>query len=144
MPAKTEMLGPMSPAALRRIMGLKDEDTFRLYTLTDGNPYLLDQYDREQSLEDNIRFWLVYDSRYYRLAEKWMADCFRSPESYNTLLYGMAMGLNRVSELSDLSGFPMNKVDKYLKALAERHLIVREKESGSRTRYVLANNYLAL
>ena len=144
LPAKTEILEPMSPAALRREMGIKDEDTFRLYTLTDGNPYLLDQYDREQSFEDNIRSWLAYDSRYYRLAAKWMVDCFRSPESYNTLQYGMAMGLNRVSELSDLSGFPMNKVDKYLKALAEHHLIVREKESGSRTHYALANNYLKL
>lgn len=142
--ANIQVLEPMPPAVLRRTMGLKDEDTFRLYTLTDGNPYLLDQYDRERSFEDNVRSWLAYGSRFRSIVPKWMADCFRSPESYNTLMYGMAVGLNRVSEMSDLSGFPMNKVDKYLKALLEHDLILREKESGSRTRYGLSKNYLTL
>ena len=142
--ANIQALEPMSPAVLRRIMGLKDEDTFHLYTLTDGNPYLLGQYDCERSFEDNVRSWLEYGSRFRSFAPKWMADCFRSPESYNTLMYGMATGMNRVSEMSDLSGFPMNKVDKYLKALLERDLIIREKEPGSRTRYRLSKNYLTL
>lgn len=144
LPAKTETLLPMSPAALRRQMGLRDEDTFRLYTLTDGNPYLLEQYDRALSFEDNVRAWLAYGSRYYRFAMDRMEKCFRSPESYNTLMYGMATGLNRVSELSELSGFPMNKVDKYLKALETYGFIRRETAVGSRTRYFPAGNYLLL
>ena len=43
--AHTKTLLPMSPASLRRTMGLKDEDTFRLFTLTDGNPHLIGQYN---------------------------------------------------------------------------------------------------
>ena len=59
-------------------------------------------------------------------------------------MYGVATGRSRVSELSELSGFPNNKVDKYLKALEAHGLIVREKEEGSFARYRLANNYLLL
>lgn len=142
--AHTKTLLPMSPASLRRTMGLKDEDTFRLFTLTDGNPHLIGQYNCELSFEDNVRAWLRCDSRFYHLAREWMDCCFRSPEGYNTLMHGMATSLNRVSELSELSGFPMNKVDKYLKALAEHGLITCEKEAGSHTRYIPANNYLTL
>ena len=142
--AKEKALPPLSPAEIRRILRLKDEDTFRLYTLTDGTPWLLKQYDRELSFEDNVRAWLCCDSRYRRLAREWMGCCFRAPESYNTLMYGMATGMNRVSELAGLSGFPMNKVDKYLKALEAHSLALRETGEDGRTRYVPANNYLLL
>lgn len=142
--AKERTVNPMSPAELRRVFKLKDEDTFRLYTLTGGNPYLLSAYDVNNSFEDNVRKWLRLDSNYYRLAQKWMAYCFRSPESYNTLMHGVTIGKSRVSELSELSGYPNNKVDKYLKALEAHGLIVREKEAGSYARYRPANNYLLL
>lgn len=56
----------------------------------------------------------------------------------------MATGMNRVSELAGLSGFPMNKVDKYLKALEAHGLALREVGEDGRTRYVPANNYLLL
>ena len=141
---KEKYIKPISPAELRRIFKLRDEDTFRLYTLTGGNPYLLSAYDVDLSFEENMRKWLHLDSNYYRLAQEWLAYCFRSPESYNTLMYGVATGKSRISELSELSGFPNNKVDKYLKALEAHGLIVREKEAGSYARYRLANNYLLL
>ena len=137
-------IGPISPAELRRTFRLKDEDTFRLYTLTGGNPRLLSAYDANLSFEENVRKWLRLDSNYYRLAQEWLSGCFRSPESYNTLMYGVATGKSRVVELAVLSGFPNNKVDKYLKALEAHGLIVREKETGSYARYQPANNYLLL
>ena len=142
--AKERTVKPMSAAELRRVFKLKDEDTFRLYALTGGNPHLLSAYDVNLSLAENMRRWLRLDSRYYRFAQDWLADCFRSPESYNTLMYGMATGRNRVAELSELSGFPNNKVDKYLKALEAHGLIVREKQAGSYAHYSPANNYLLL
>lgn len=141
---KEAFIEPVSPAELRRIFKLKDEDTFRLYTITGGNPRLLSAYDVHLTFEENVRNWLCQDSVYYRLAQEWLAYCFRSPESYNTLVYGVATGRSRVSELSELSGFPNNKVDKYLKALEAHGLIVREKEAGSFARYKPATNYLLL
>lgn len=141
---KEKYVKPISPAELRHIFGLKDEDTFRIYTLTGGNPYLLSAYDVNLSFEENVRKCLCLDSNYYRFAQKWLAYCFRSLESYNTLMYGVATGKSRVSELSNLSGFANNKVDKYLKALEAHGLIVREKEAGSYARYRPANNYLML
>ena len=141
---KERHIKPISPAELRRVFKLKDEDTFRLYTLTGGNPRLLSAYDMHLSFEDNVRQWLCLDSVYYRMAQEWLASCFRSPESYNTLMYGVATGRSRVSELADLSGFPNNKVDKYLNALEAHGLIVRVKEAGSFARYRPANNYLLL
>ena len=142
--AKELPLQPFSPAAIRRMLCLKDADTFRLYTLTGGNPYLLSLYDTQMSFAENVQSWLRTDSPFYRFAQDWMASCFRAPESYNTLMYGMATGTNRVSELAELSGYPQNKVEKYLKALEAHGLVVREKEQGSYARYVPANNYLLL
>ena len=66
--------------------------------------------------------------------------------SYNTLLYGLAIGCNRISQLSEFSGYPKNKCDKYLKALDAAGYIETEQkkdENGQvRTHYFLKGGYL--
>ena len=73
-----------------------------------------------------------------------MCECFRTPESYNTLLYAMANGYNRISELSAFSGYPKNKCDKYIKTLCEFGLVRKEPEKNGHTKYYPANSYIAL
>ena len=73
-----------------------------------------------------------------------MCECFRTPESYNTLLYAMVYGYNRISELSAFSGYPKNKCDKYVKTLCEFGLVRKEPEKNGHTKYYPANSYIAL
>lgn len=73
-----------------------------------------------------------------------MCEFFRTPESYNTLLYAMANGYNRISELSAFSRYPKNKCDKYVKTLCEFGLVRKEPEKNGHTKYYPANGYIAL
>ena len=74
-----------------------------------------------------------------------MRRCFRTPETYNTLLYGLATGYNRISQLAESSGFPQNKCDKYLKALDKAGLLetAQKKDTAGhiRTHYDLNGGY---
>jgi hypothetical protein len=109
---------PMDPVMLRRKnKKLKPLDALRIIAMTDGIPALVSQFDLHKSFEENVRSILSERSYYLRYAEEELRREFRSPESYNTLLYGLATGHNRISQLAAFSGFPKNKCDKYLKAL---------------------------
>ena len=93
---------------LADVCSMPDETAAKLYCLTGAIPALLSLYDNEQSFEDNVRAFLRTDSAFYRLAASWMNESFRTPESYNTLLYAMVNGYNRIGEIAKFSGFPMS------------------------------------
>ncbi len=134
----------MTMPKLADLYSLKDETAAEIILLTAGLPELLSAYDLEKSFEENVRAMLHKDSVFYRLAADWMAECFRTPESYNTLLYGMAQGKKRINELSAFSGYPKNKCDKYIKALMEHGLVRREDGKTGHSKYYPANSYLCL
>ena len=68
----------------------------------------------------------------------------KTSNNNNTLLYAMANGDNRVSELAKFSGYPKNKCDKYIKALCEYGLVCKVPGKNSHTKYCPANSYLSL
>ena len=72
-----------------------------------------------------------------------MCEFFRTPESYNTLLYAMVNGYNRISELSTFSGYPKNKCDKYIKTFCEFSLVRKGPEKNGHTK-ILSHSYIAL
>ena len=129
---------------LADVCPLPDQTAAKLYCLTGAIPALLSLYDNEQSFEDNVRAFLHTDSAFYRLAASWMNESFRTPESYNTLLYAMANGYNRIGEIAKFSGFPKNKCNKYIKALIEHGLVIKVADENVHTKYLPANSYLTL
>lgn len=129
---------------LADVCSLSDQTAASLYCLTSAIPALLSPYNHELSFEDNVKAFLHTDSIFYHLAIDWMRDSFRTPESYNTLLYGMANGYNRIGEIAKFSGFPKNKCDKYIKALIEHGLVTKVPGENGHTKYFPANSYLTL
>lgn len=129
---------------LADVCSLPDETAAKLYCLTGAIPALLSLYDDELSFEDNVKSFLHTDSPFYRLAASWMNESFRTPESYNTLLYAMANGCNRIGEIAKFSGFPKNKCDKYIKSLIEHGLVIKAPGENGHTKYFPANTYLTL
>lgn len=120
-------------------------DALRAIAITDGVPELVRLYDFQKSFTENLLTLFMQDSAYFRYAESELRRNFRTPETYNILLYGMATGHNRISQLAEFSGFPQNKCDKYLKALDKAGLLetVQRKDTAGhvRTHYYPKGGY---
>lgn len=97
------------------------------------------------SFEDNLRLFFLPGSVFLRYAEDRLRQAFRSPESYNTLLYAMATEHNRISQIAAFSGYPKNKCDKYIKSLDAAGFIeqrTRRDQAGTlRTHYYPKGGY---
>ncbi len=145
--AKALIMKPLTPPDLcREYKKLDQKDALRIIAMTDGIPALVSLFRLDLSFEENIKNRFAAGSLYLRYAEENLRREFRSPESYNTLLYGLAVGCNRISQLAEFSGYPKNKCDKYLKALDAAGYIETEQkkdENGQvRTHYFLKGGYL--
>ena len=143
-PCREVEINYFSMPQLADVCSLPDETATKLYCLTGAIPALLSLYDNELSFEDNVRAFLRTDSAFYCLVASWMNESFRTPESYNTLLYAMANGYNRIGEIAKFSVFPKNKCDKYIKALLDHGLVIKEPGENGHTKYYPANSYIAL
>lgn len=133
------------PMLLAENKALDPLDALRIIAITNGIPELVRLFDFQKSYAENLRLLFTQDSAYFRYAESELRRNFRTPETYNTLLYGMATGHNRISQLSELSSFPQNKCDKYLKALDKAGLLETEQRKDTaghiRTHYYPKGGY---
>ncbi|MBR0277821.1 MAG: hypothetical protein IJQ50_05120 [Clostridia bacterium] len=128
---------PLHPAEIAKIYPqLSNEDVIRLRAVTGGILSLVDLYNPELSFDENLALFLKDGSYYSYLAERIFSDLFRTPDSYNTLMLGIALGKTKLSELAEFSGFALNKCDKYLNVLCEKGLI-----SSVNSRYRITNEY---
>lgn len=124
------------PMLLAENKALDPLDALRIIAITNGIPELVRLFDFQKSYAENLRLLFTQDSAYFRYAESELRRSFRTPETYNILLYGMATGHNRISQLSEFSGFPQNKCDKYLKALDKAGFLesVQKKDAAGHVR----------
>ena len=133
------------PMLLAENKVLEPLDALRTIAITAGIPELVRLFDFQKSFVENLPLLLAHDSAYFRYAESELRRNFRTPETYNILLYGMATGYNRISQLSEFSGFPQNKCDKYLKALDKAGLLKTEQKKDAtghiRTHYYPKGGY---
>lgn len=143
---KLTMKPIIPPDLCREYKKLDQRDALRIIAMTDGIPALVSLFRLDVSFEENIQSLFAADSLYLRYAEEKLRQEFRSPESYNILLYGLAIGCNRISQLAEFSGYPKNKCDKYLKALdAAGYIETQQKKDANeqvRTHYFLKGGYL--
>lgn len=123
---------------------ISDKDAANIFLLTSGIASILAEYNIDLSFDDNIKNMMNTKSAFYNYPIKLMRDCFRSPEAYNTLLYAISNGYNRISEISAFSGQPKNKCDKYLKTLIEYNLVRKECSKNGYASYYPANSYFSL
>lgn len=141
---QTLSIMPYSTQEIAEILSVSHTESVDIFCLSAGITELLSLYDTSISFEENVKVLLHINSPFYRLMNDKMCECFRTPESYNTLLYAMVNGYNRISELSAFSGYPKNKCDKYIKTLCEFGLVHKKPEKNGHTKYYPANSYIAL
>ncbi len=140
-----QMTAMTVPLLLAENEALAPLDALRAIAITDGIPELVRLYDFQKSFTENLLPLFTQNSAYFRYAESELRRNFRTPETYNVLLYGMVTGHNRISQLSEFSGFPQNKCDKYLKALDKAGLLesAQKKDAAGhiRTHYYPKGGY---
>ena len=120
------------------------QDLIRLHALTGGILSVAKELDDQCSFEENVHRLLAYDSAFTNTLPMWLAQSFRSPESYYPIFKSIAGGHHRLSEIAKDIGFPNNKCGKYLEALIRHEYVIAEKtESGKQSTYHLANSYYA-
>lgn len=133
------------PMLLAENKTLEPLDALRTIVITDGIPELVQLFDFQRTFAENLGLLFTQNSAYFRYAESELRRHFRTPETYNILLYGMATGHNRISQLAKFSGFPQNKCDKYLKTLDKVGLLetVQRKDTAGhvRTHYYPKGGY---
>lgn len=133
------------PILLAENKALDPLDALRTIAITDGIPELVQLFDFQRTFAENLGLLFTQNSAYFRYAESELRRHFRTPETYGILLYGMATGHNRISQLAEFSGFPQNKCDKYLKALDKAELLetVQRKDTAGhvRTHYYPKGGY---
>ena len=118
-------------------------DVIRLHGLTGGLPAVAKELCADIPFEENLKILLSHDSAFSNFAQSIMQKLFRSPESYHPILYGIACGKHRLSEIAKDIGFPNNKCGKYLEALIKAGLVKAHRESeNSFARYFLTNSYI--
>lgn len=118
------------------------QDLIRLYALTGGILSVAKELYNQCSFEENVRRLLAYDSAFTKTLPMWLAQSFRSPESYYPIFKSIASGHHRLSEIAKEIGFPNNKCGKHLEALIlHGYVIAKKTESGKQSTYHLANSY---
>ena len=135
---------PRSLADLLRVIPALDKAAIvRLHGLTGGIPAVAKELDAALSFDENLKRLLQHGSAFSNLLPKILTRLFRSPDSYHPLMYQIALGKHRVSEIAKAVGFPNNKCDKYLEALIKAGLVKTENDrSNGYSRYYLTNSYL--
>ena len=140
-----QMTAVTMPMLLSENKGLDPLDALRTIAITGGIPKLVQLFDFQRTFAENLGLLFTQNSAYFPYAESELRRHFRTPETYNILLYGMATGHNRISQLAEFSGFPQNKCDKYLKALDKAGLletVQRDDTAGHvRTHYYPKGGY---
>ncbi|MBQ7007992.1 MAG: hypothetical protein IJN05_02130 [Ruminococcus sp.] len=112
-------------------------DIARLCAVTGGLSVLLNDYDENKSFSDNLYAWISTNSILYRLMPQILNEQFRTPESYHAILYAIATGNHRLSEIAKHMAVPNNQCKKYLDALIAMGVIAVKEHQ-----YSILNSYV--
>ncbi len=139
----------LSPAYIRKSFPeMTEKDRLRLLSITDGYPGLLSYYDSSIDFTSNLNKLMDPANHFFHYAEEQLNVLFRSLEGYTSILYGLSLGKNRLSDLADYVGYSLNKLDKYLKVLIENGLVtkrtVSDNDRRSLSRYELTSGYMKI
>ena len=95
-----------------------------MYAITGGVPGYLRHWDGKTDVKDNIcRLYLDREGFFAREAELFIRDEFREIGVYNTILKCLAVGMNKLNEIHEYTGYGRDKISVYLKNLIEREIV---------------------
>ena len=165
---ETEILAENSAAAMRRPVIYKLEeldyldsakllpkelsarDKMRYYCCLGGIPEYLNFVESGKSFEENIRrIFFEKDSPLFGEPPMLFLDELREPEFYNSILFALAKGSQRINEIVAETGESSTKVNKYLLTLLQMQIVGRdipfgeENKSSRKGVYTISSKALA-
>lgn len=118
-------------------------EVVELFTLSGGNSDIINEFQGDLTIDENLKQLISKKSTFMNFAWEVLSFHYRRPETYAFLLYALALGNNRISEVGKFTGYPYNKCDKYIKSLIEVGL-VKTGSKDSKTVYEIANSYFKI
>lgn len=100
-----QMTAVTVPMLLAENKALDPLDALRTIAITDGIPELVRLFDFPRTFAENLGLLFAQNSTYFRYAESELRRHFRTPETYNILLYGMETGLTVSASLRSFPAF---------------------------------------
>ena len=126
------------------------ERIFSLYAITGGIPAYLKELDVQKSVLENIKEKILTKGAFLHLEpELLLADEFREPRKYLTVLKAVGLGKTKYAELLNSTGFANNILSSYLRTLLDLRLVKREVpvteksfQKSKKGSYSLADSFL--
>ena len=121
-------LTPLSFVNARKFVPSHDVDTqIQTYSVLGGVPAYLEQFDRDQSLMDNVESRILSKGAFlYEEPEFLLRQELREPATYMAILEAIADGATRVTEIGNTIGRDASGISRYLKNLSKLSLVDRE------------------
>lgn len=99
-------------------------DSMVVYAITGGVPGYLAQFSDSLTLRENIIQNVLTEGKILRTAgSDYIREELREISLYNTILYCIACGGNKLNDLHAHTGFGRDKISVYLKNLIEREIV---------------------
>ena len=110
---------------------LSAKDKMKYYCCIGGVPEYLNLVESGKSFEENIRkIFLQKNSPLFREPPMLFLDELREPEFYNSILFALAKGNQRINEIVAETGESSTKVNKYLLTLLQMQIVNRDVPFG--------------
>jgi len=105
----------------KRFMDMPYDDVIRTYSIFGGKALLWDYFDPKKSFRENVceKFLDYQNSVLLKLTDLMLEENLRETAVYNTILYGLANGQNKLNDIHHATGFSRAKIMVYLKSLIE-------------------------
>ena len=102
-------------------------DKMKYYCCLGGIPEYLRLVEGGKTFEENIRdIFLKKESPLFREPPMLFLDELREPEFYNSILFALAKGSQRINEIVAETGESSTKVNKYLLTLLQMEIVTRD------------------
>lgn len=99
-------------------------DCMEVYHILGGMPSYWARFSDKLSVEENIKRCILHpDSFLYEEGQRIVAEELRELNVYNTILFCLANGLNKLNDLHVHTGYSRAKISVYIKNLMERELV---------------------
>ncbi|WP_026665861.1 ATP-binding protein [Butyrivibrio sp. FC2001] len=109
----------------RRFSKMSDRDVVTSYAVFGGNGRLWSYFDENKTFKQNVceKFLDVLNSVLLRETFKILEENLRETAVYNTIMYGLANGKNKLNDIHHATGFSRAKIMVYLKSLIELGMV---------------------
>ncbi|WP_026526972.1 ATP-binding protein [Butyrivibrio sp. VCD2006] len=108
-----------------RMPNMSNRDIISTYAIFGGKGQLWEYFDQNKSFKQNVceKFLDSNNSVLLRATINQLEENLRETAVYNTILYGLANGKNKLNDIHHATGFSRAKIMVYLKSLIELGMV---------------------